>query len=113
MADADGAKNLFRGQTLTATDRSGLVLDATDPPTLTRASVIVPQSVWAEIDLNIAALTTQRDLMGPHRTYQQTSDDRPIDRHGAIGTLQTPDAFRQLSVRPGWVDAWIRILYQK
>ncbi|MEB3982513.1 ATP-binding protein [Mycobacterium sp. 663a-19] len=32
-------------------------------PVITRANVIVPGSVWSEIDLNVAAVTTHRELM--------------------------------------------------
>ena len=63
MADAEGAKNLFRGRGLTATENNGLVLEVTELPAVTRANVIVPASVWSEIDLNIAAVTTHRELM--------------------------------------------------
>jgi transitional endoplasmic reticulum ATPase len=63
MADAEGAKNLFRGKALTATEHNGLVLEVTDLPAVTRSNVIVPESVWSEIDLNVAAVTTQRELM--------------------------------------------------
>jgi ATP-dependent 26S proteasome regulatory subunit len=63
MADAEGAKNLFRGRALTATEHNGLVLEVTDLPSVTRSNVIVPESLWSELDLNIAAVTTQRDLM--------------------------------------------------
>jgi cell division protease FtsH len=63
MADAEGAKNLFRGRALTATENNGLVLEVTELPAVTRANVIVPASVWSEIDLNIAAVTTHRELM--------------------------------------------------
>lgn len=63
MTDADGAKNLYRGRALTASENNGLVLEVTDIPTLSRTNVIVPESVWEEIDLNIAALTTHRQLM--------------------------------------------------
>ncbi|OBI49786.1 cell division protein [Mycobacterium kyorinense] len=63
MADAEGAKNLFRRNALSATERNGLVLEVTELPALTRANVIVPDSVWSEIDLNVAAVTTHRELM--------------------------------------------------
>ncbi|WP_255250843.1 AAA family ATPase [Mycobacterium avium] len=63
MTDADGAKNLYRGRALTASENNGLVLEVTDIPTLSRTNVVVPESVWEEIDLNIAALTTHRQLM--------------------------------------------------
>jgi hypothetical protein len=63
MADAEGAKNLFRGKALTATEHDGLVLEVADLPAVTRSNVIVSESVWAEIDLNVAAVTDQRELM--------------------------------------------------
>jgi transitional endoplasmic reticulum ATPase len=63
MADAEGAKNLFRGRALTATENNGLVLEVSELTAITRANVIVPASVWSEIDLNIAAVTTHRELM--------------------------------------------------
>jgi len=63
MADAEGAKNLFRGRALSATEDRGLVLSVTDRPTARRDEVIVPDAVWEEIDLNIAAVTTRRALM--------------------------------------------------
>lgn len=63
LADADGANNLFRGRALAATNDNGLVLAVTDPPRLSRADVIVAPPVWTEIDLNIAAVSTHRDLM--------------------------------------------------
>lgn len=63
MADAEGAKNLFRGRALGATEDNGLVLTIADLPAIRRDSVIVPDAVWAEIDLNIAAVTTRRGLM--------------------------------------------------
>lgn len=62
-ADADGAMNLFRGRALTATERCGLVLDVADLPVVTRANIVVPESVWTEIDVNVAAVTTHRELM--------------------------------------------------
>ncbi len=63
MVDAEGAKNLFRGRALSAAEDRGLVLSVTDRPTARRDEVIVPDAVWEEIDLNIAAVTTRRALM--------------------------------------------------
>lgn len=63
IGEAEGAKNLFRGRALTATENNGLVLEVAELPSVTRQSVIVPEAVWVEIDLNIAAVTTRRDLM--------------------------------------------------
>ncbi|WP_244897863.1 AAA family ATPase, partial [Mycobacterium paraintracellulare] len=48
---------------MTASENNGLVLEVTEIPALSRTNVIVPESVWEEIDLNIAALTTHRQLM--------------------------------------------------
>ncbi|HTI76914.1 MAG TPA: ATP-binding protein [Mycobacterium sp.] len=63
MADADGAKSIFRGRTLAASSANGLTLDPVELPAVTRASVIVPEEVWAEIDLNVASVTVHRELM--------------------------------------------------
>ena len=65
MTDADGPKNLFRNKALTATAKydGDCVFQVADLPAVTRSDVIVPESVWSEIDLNIAAVTTQRELM--------------------------------------------------
>ena len=63
MADAEGAKNLFRGRALTATEHDGLVIEVADLPSVRRSDVTMPEHVWAEIDLNVAALTTHRELM--------------------------------------------------
>lgn len=63
MAEANGAKNLFRGRALAASEHNGLTLELTELPTATRTDVIVPDWVWSEIDLNIAAVSTHRDLM--------------------------------------------------
>jgi transitional endoplasmic reticulum ATPase len=63
VADAEGAKNLYRGRALVASATDGLRLEPTELPAVTRDSVIVPDAVWDEIDLNVAAVTVHRDLM--------------------------------------------------
>ncbi|WP_231748645.1 ATP-binding protein [Mycobacterium sp. M26] len=63
MADARGAKNLYRGRALIATANNGLRLELTELPDVTRDSVIVPDAVWDEIDLSVAAVTVHRELM--------------------------------------------------
>ncbi|WP_101947804.1 ATP-binding protein [Mycobacterium sp. 3519A] len=63
MEDARGAMSLFRGRALTASMEQGLVLEPVELPEITRAKVIVPDEVWSEIDLNVAAVTVHRDLM--------------------------------------------------
>ncbi|MCV7032100.1 AAA family ATPase [Mycobacterium sherrisii] len=63
MSDADGAKSLFRGRALAASEDNGLVMEVSELPAVTRANIVIPEAVWSEIDLNVAAVTTRRDLM--------------------------------------------------
>lgn len=63
MDDARGAMSLFRGRALAASSYHGLVLEPVELPDVTRANVVVPEEVWAEIDLNIASVTVHRHLM--------------------------------------------------
>lgn len=45
----------------------GLALDVIDLPTsLNRANVVVADDVWREIDLGIAAVTAQREMLNSH-----------------------------------------------
>lgn len=63
MEDARGAMSLFRGRALAASVGQSLVLEPVVLPDVTRANVVVPEEVWTEIDLNVAAVTVHRDLM--------------------------------------------------
>jgi SpoVK/Ycf46/Vps4 family AAA+-type ATPase len=63
MDDAHGAMALFRGRALDASLQQGLVLEPVELPEITRANIVVPEDVWTEIDLNVAALTVHRELM--------------------------------------------------
>jgi transitional endoplasmic reticulum ATPase len=63
MDDARGAMSLFRGRALSASEDQGLTLEPVELPAVTRASVVVPGEVWAEIDMNIASVTIHRKLM--------------------------------------------------
>lgn len=63
VADAEGARNLYRGRALVASVSNGLRLELTELPHVTRDTVIVPDAVWDEIDLNVAAVTVRRELM--------------------------------------------------
>ena len=63
VADAEGARNLYRGRAMVASVNNGLRLELTELPHVTRDSVIVPAAVWDEIDLNVAAVTVRRALM--------------------------------------------------
>jgi DNA-binding Lrp family transcriptional regulator len=51
--------NPYRGRILRASDQGGLSLSVIELPQLTRENVIVPERVWAEIDLGLTAV---RDL---------------------------------------------------
>ncbi|WP_440712018.1 AAA family ATPase [Gordonia sp. FQ] len=63
-----GELNPFRGRALRASyNRSGANLVVLDlPRTLTRDTVIVPDTVWAEIDLGIASVRDQHELLNNH-----------------------------------------------
>ena len=63
VADAEGARNLYRGRAMVASVNNGLRLELTELPQVTRDNVIVPAAVWDEIDLNVAAVTVRRELM--------------------------------------------------
>jgi transitional endoplasmic reticulum ATPase len=63
MDDARGAMSLFRGRALAASAEQGLILEPIELPDVTRANVVVPEEVWAEIDLNVASVTVHRQLM--------------------------------------------------
>jgi transitional endoplasmic reticulum ATPase len=63
MDDAQGAMSLFRGRALAVSVGQGLVLEPFELPEITRANVVVPEEVWTEIDLNVAAATEHRELM--------------------------------------------------
>ena len=54
MDDAEGAMSLYRGRALSASSNQGLTLEPVELPAVTRASVVVPEEVWEEIDLNVA-----------------------------------------------------------
>jgi transitional endoplasmic reticulum ATPase len=63
MNDADGAKNLFRGRALAASADGCLTFEPVELPAVTRADLVVPNDVWAELDLNVASVTVHRELM--------------------------------------------------
>jgi len=54
---------LLRGKFLEADERQGVVLSVRESPASSRDEVVVPDEVWTELDLNVAALTTRRELM--------------------------------------------------
>lgn len=64
ISESEGARNLFRGRALAASSNHGtLVLEVVESIVVARDDVIVPASVWSEIDLNVAAVTSRRELM--------------------------------------------------
>lgn len=59
--------NPFRGLVLRAVAAAGLRLDVIDlPSTLRRATVVVPQRIWDEIDLSITAVRDRHELLNRH-----------------------------------------------
>lgn len=65
----DRAKDLnpYRGRALRATSAGGLHLAVIDlPSTLTRATVIIDDEVWREIDLGLTAVRDRHDLLNTH-----------------------------------------------
>lgn len=67
LADRANALNPYRGRALRATGNHGLRLAVIDlPTTVNRSNVIVPQSVWTEVDLGIAAVRDCHGLLNAH-----------------------------------------------
>jgi cell division protease FtsH len=61
---ARGEHNHLRGRCLDVGDEGGgLSIRCVPSPIATRADVVVPDAVWAEIDLNVSALFTRRQLL--------------------------------------------------
>lgn len=63
MTEADAAKWLYRGRALRASSCNGLTIEPITLDPVPRDDVVVPDEVWAEIDLNVASVTRHRDLM--------------------------------------------------
>lgn len=67
LADRANQLNPYRGRVLRASYTSGLHLTVTSPPaTVTRATVIVDEQVWREIDLGVAAVRDRHELLNTH-----------------------------------------------
>lgn len=59
-----GPRNYFKGRCLQVrADHSGFQVSTVPVPDVSRDGVIVPESVWAEIDLNVAGLFRRRALL--------------------------------------------------
>lgn len=64
LADRANELNPYRGRVLRASYTSGLHLTVTSlPTTVTRATVIVDEQVWREIDLGVAAVRDRHELL--------------------------------------------------
>jgi hypothetical protein len=63
MARARGRENYLRGRCLQVTVDGGLQVRPVTPPVAARSDVVVPETVWAEVDVNTAALFRRRDLL--------------------------------------------------
>jgi cell division protease FtsH len=67
LADRANALNPYRGRAVRATYTHGLSLTVIAlPPTVTRDKVIVPDGVWAEVDLGVTAVRDHHDLLNAH-----------------------------------------------
>jgi len=67
LAERANALNPYRGRALRATNNHGLQLTVIELPTaVNRSNVIVPQSVWTEVDLGIAAVRDRHALLNAH-----------------------------------------------
>lgn len=67
LADRATALNPYRGRAVRATYDHGLSLSVIDPAsTLTRATVIVPDEVWNEVDLGVSAVRDHHGLLNIH-----------------------------------------------
>ncbi|MFT9663681.1 AAA family ATPase [Mycobacteroides abscessus subsp. abscessus] len=58
--------NPFRGRAVRATIGRGVEFQVIDLPPLTRDSIVVPREVWNEVDLGIAAVRDQHELLNRH-----------------------------------------------
>lgn len=67
LAERANELNPYRGRALRASYTSGLHLTVTSlPATVTRATVIVDEQVWREIDLGVAAVRDRHELLNIH-----------------------------------------------
>jgi cell division protease FtsH len=67
LAERANALNPYRGHAVRATYTVGLSLTVIDlPSTATRASVIVSDQVWTEVDLGVSAVRDRHDLLNAH-----------------------------------------------
>lgn len=58
--------NPFRGRAVRATFGRGITFTMIDLPPLSRATVVVPQEVWREVDLGVRAVRDQHELLNRH-----------------------------------------------
>lgn len=64
LADRAGEQNPFRGRVVRAVYDDGMRLEVFTPPAgLTRSNVIVPEAVWAEMDLAVSSVRDQHAQM--------------------------------------------------
>lgn len=64
LADRAGEQNPFRGRVVRAVYDDGMRLEVFTPPAgMTRSNVIVPEAVWAEMDLAVSSVRDQHAQM--------------------------------------------------
>lgn len=67
LAERANALNPYRGRAVRASFAQGLSLAVVDlPSTVTRANVIVPVEVWAEVDLGVTAVHDRHTALNAH-----------------------------------------------
>ncbi len=67
IAERAGELNPYRGRVCRASSAMGLQLSVIDlPAILTRETVVVDESVWREVDLGVAAVRDQYELLNRH-----------------------------------------------
>ena len=67
LTERANALNPYRGRAVRATDNQGLSLAIIDlPATATRQTIIVPDQVWAEVDLGVTAVRDRHAMLDAH-----------------------------------------------
>ncbi|NOR99665.1 ATP-binding protein [Mycobacteroides abscessus] len=66
LMERAGELNPYRGRAVRASMGRGVSFAVIDLPSLSRETVVVPQEVWAEVDLGVRAVRDQHELLNAH-----------------------------------------------
>jgi cell division protease FtsH len=67
LAERANELNPYRGRAVRAAHMQGLSFTVIDlPSTVTRETVIVPDEVWAEVDLGVISVRDRHDVLNAH-----------------------------------------------